>query len=85
MTTRPFTDKDIDLVAAALATAHCHCPTGSRCSAHDLEAETALDTLAKMGRLTCLAEHQGMVCDRSHGHLGEHVDIFGPLPGHTWA
>lgn len=82
--TRPFTDADVQLVAAALATAHCHCAIGSRCTPHDLEAETALETLAQMGRLTCLAEHRGMTCDRSFGHLGDHVDIYGPLKDHTW-
>jgi hypothetical protein len=33
---------------------------------------------------SCYAEHRGMLCDRRRGHLGAHVDIYGPLPGHVW-
>jgi hypothetical protein len=32
----------------------------------------------------CYAERDGMLCDRSTGHQGDHVDIFGPLRDHTW-
>jgi len=45
-------------------------------------ARAALEALAT--RLPCYAEHKGMLCDRQSGHLGDHVDIYGPLPGHTW-
>lgn len=45
-------------------------------------ARSALEALAT--RLPCYAEHKGMLCDRQVNHLGDHVDIYGPLPGHTW-
>jgi len=32
----------------------------------------------------CGARHRGMLCNRQADHDGDHVDIFGPLPGHTW-
>lgn len=32
----------------------------------------------------CGAKHRGMLCDRVLWHAGDHVDINGPLPGHTW-
>lgn len=35
-------------------------------------------------QLVCYAEHRGMLCDRQRGHTGAHVDIYGPLPDHTW-
>jgi hypothetical protein len=35
--------------------------------------------------LICWAEHRGMLCDRKRDHDGDHVDIYGPLPRHTWA
>jgi len=35
-------------------------------------------------QLICYAEHHGMLCDRQRGHKGGHVDVYGPLPGHTW-
>lgn len=35
-------------------------------------------------RPICWVRHHGMLCDRRHGHLGDHVDIYGPLSGHTW-
>lgn len=33
----------------------------------------------------CFAERDGMLCDRRYLHDGDHVDINGPLPGHTWS
>jgi hypothetical protein len=33
----------------------------------------------------CFAERDGMLCDRRYLHDGDHVDIAGPLPGHTWS
>lgn len=34
--------------------------------------------------LICWAVQRGMLCDRKRGHIGDHVDIYGPLPLHTW-
>ena len=45
-------------------------------------ARAALEALA--GRLSCYDQYRGMICDRQTGHIGDHVDAFGPLPGHTW-